>query len=492
MKYELKKVERKQHRDVKPRRLVWLAAAFLLLACSVTAAVLLSRRTEEIIPREDHTGMLADRRTEELVSVTVDRRNEDAWTLVRTENGSLMPEDGSEWTVTEQQADRLQEAVTKLRYEEILTEDPADWAETPEAFGLAEPLVTVTARYMDGTSLTVRIGNDVGLEEAWHYMAAEGDGRLYAVSAGIVEDLDIEYALLHPVPRPEIYAALLDRITVTDADGSIAAEWILQGQITDRDAGSNWILTVPYRCPADEESVQKLKKSAENLRLGAYTAPATEEELDKTGLTIPRRTVAFHMAAGSTGTVGESGVYDITDHGESTVTLQIGSQPDEMAVYVRFGEEIFTVSHFTLSAFSDPDPLGTAARYPVLTPLLSLESLTVEEAGKVLQYALKEKEKTEEEAETEYECRLNGEEISYEAFAAAYERLLTVTYSGMLPKDAVWQDPYKKYTFRTLSGGTHTVTLSEWDGVHDAVTVDGSTIFYLIKGGMTDLPGPGQ
>ena len=62
----------------------------------------------------------------------------------------------------------------------------------------------------------------------------------------------------------------------------------------------------------------------------------------------------------------------------------------------------------------------------------------------------------------------------------------------MLPKDAVWQDPYKKYTFRTLSGGTHTVTLSEWDGVHDAVTVDGSTIFYLIKGGMTDLPGPGQ
>ena len=26
------------------------------------------------------------------------------------------------------------------------------------------------------------------------------------------------------------------------------------------------------------------------------------------------------------------------------------------------------------------------------------------------------------------------------------------------------------------------------DGEHDAVTVDGSTLFYLIKGGMTDLP----
>ncbi len=492
MKYELKRVERKQHRDGAPRRRLWLAAAFVLLAGSVAAAVLLNRKTEEIPPREDHTGMLSDRAAEELVSVTVDRRNEDAWTLVRTENGSLMPEDGSEWTATEQQGEKLQEAVTKLRYEEILSEDPAVWQDAPEEFGLAEPLVTVTGRFTDGTSLTVHIGNDTGLEESWHYMTAEGDGKLYAVSSGLVEDLDIEYALLHPVPRPEIYAALLDRITVTDADGETAAEWVLQGQITDRDAGSNWVLTVPYRCPADEESIRNLKKSAENLRLGAYTAPATEEELEKTGLTAPRRTVTFHMAAGSTGTVGESGVYDVKDHEESTVTLQIGSQPDEMAVYVRFGEEIFTVSHFTLSVFSDPDPLSTAARYPVLTPLLSLESLTVEEAGETREYALKEKEKAEEGAETEYECRLNGEEISYAAFEAAYERLLTVTYSGMLPKNAEWQEPYKKYTFRTLSGGTHIVTLSEWDGIHDAVTVDGSTVFYLIKGGMTDLPGPAQ
>ena len=50
------------------------------------------------------------------------------------------------------------------------------------------------------------------------------------------------------------------------------------------------------------------------------------------------------------------------------------------------------------------------------------------------------------------------------------------------------KEPYKKYTFRTLSGGTHTVFLRSWDDMHDAVTVDGSTLFYLIIGGMTDLP----
>ena len=66
--------------------------------------------------------------------------------------------------------------------------------------------------------------------------------------------------------------------------------------------------------------------------------------------------------------------------------------------------------------------------------------------------------------------------------------MLAVTFSGVLPKDAEWSAPYKKYTFRTLSGGTHTIELSDWDGIHDAVTVDGCTLFYLIRDGMTDLP----
>ena len=67
----MQKVERKKHRDGKHRRLIWLLAAFVLLAGSVTAAVLLSRKPEEtIIERDDHSGLMVDRRTEELVKVT--------------------------------------------------------------------------------------------------------------------------------------------------------------------------------------------------------------------------------------------------------------------------------------------------------------------------------------------------------------------------------------------------------------------------------------
>ena len=57
----MQKVERKQHRETRHRRWPWLAAAVVLLAGSVTAAVILSREPEQITAEEPHWGMLIDR-----------------------------------------------------------------------------------------------------------------------------------------------------------------------------------------------------------------------------------------------------------------------------------------------------------------------------------------------------------------------------------------------------------------------------------------------
>ena len=503
----MQKVERKSHRSGASRRLLWFAAAALLLI-SAAAAVFLSRNSRPELPvHEDPSGTLISRPAEELLSVTVQQRGKDPWTMARAEGGEwiVSGQPGEDaWTVDKQQGTMLTEAMTQLLYEQILTDDPAAWRDSPGEFGLAEPAVSVTGHYSDHTEITVHLGSETGLEEGWYYLSVEGlsegeDSCLYAVSPGIAEDLNVELALLHPVPRPEILPSLLDRITILGRDGEPAAEWTLRGKITDSDAADNWAVTVPFLYPADEDAVLSLKKSAGNLRLGVYTAPASEENLARCGLSEPACTLVFHMAAGSTGTVGETGVYDITEHEEQTVILQVGDARDELADYVRFGDEIFTVPRFTLSVFTNPDPMGCVARYPVLTPFESLESLTVtlhEAPGSggdsgSMEYTLSIREPDgegdEEQAGTRT-CLLNGTEISCTAFEAAYQRMLAVTFSGVLPKDAEWAAPYKKYTFRTLSGGTHTIELSDWDGIHDAVTVDGCTLFYLIKGGMTALP----
>ena len=477
--------ERKKRRERKHGRLAWVLAALVLLAGSVTAAILLSRKpTADIPARTDPGGTLVQRQPEELVSLTVTRRGEKPWTLIRDADGRLRLEGESRWAAQEWMTAMIEDAVVNLVYADVLTENPADYRENLADFGLAEPMIIAEAVFSDGETIAFRIGDKMGLEEGWRYMTVDGDDRLFAVSPALAEDLDLEQEMLHPVTQPEIYPVLLDRITVTGQDGNIIAEWRLRGIVQNRDAGTSWEVTEPFRYPADEETIGNLKTSAGNLRMGIFLEEATPENLEKRGLANPAYTLELHMAAGSTGTVSSFGVYDVVDREESTVILYVARSENEMVDYVRYGDEIFSVSHFTLAAFLETEPLMTAARYIAPTPLNSLESLTVEQDGTARTYTLERTGDTDPETGEEIiRCRLDGEEFPYAMFAAAYNRLMTVTVSGKLPAGAEWKEPHTQYTFRSVSGGTHTVALSDWDGVHDAVTFDGGTIFYLIKKG---------
>ena len=497
----MQKVERQKHKDRQRKRLTGVLLCAALLAVCVTAGILLKNEAKEE-PAESHkpiTGAIIRRNEEELRSLTVTQRGNAPWTAVREADGSmrLEPEEDSEpntWIVDDSIAKALTAAAVNLTYEDIYTENRSDWEPDASDFGLKDPLVTAVFRFTDGTEVTARIGNSADPEEnACYYMTVDGDDRLYAVDSGTVEDLNTEKELMHPVRQPEIRGALLDRITVKNGDGSVRMEWTLQGQITDQDAAENWLLTEPMVYPTDYDAMSNLRDNAENLRLGIYIGNVDEEALKQCGLDQPTAIIELHMAAGSTGTVGESGVYDVEEREESTEIFTIGSSKSEMVAYVRYGDEIFTISHFSIDTILQEKPLATVARYTVATPLNSLESVTVEKQGaETAHYLLSQKENSEAEGEgTEEEnriCTRNGETISYSAFSAAWERLLTVTVSGRLPDDFLPGETHTKYTLRTVSGGTHTVELSNYDGMHDAVTLDGHTLFYLIKDGMTELP----
>ena len=498
----MQQVERKKHRNQQHRRAGWVALCALLLAGCITSAVFLTRKAEEKPEpgRQPVTGAIVRKSREDLDSITIIPRGGEPWTAVRTEDGSLElagSEDGETCTVDETIADMLQDAAVNLTFEDVYTDKRDDWESEAAAFGLEDPQITATFRYRDQSEITVRIGDSADPEEnACYYMTVDGDDRLYAVSSGTVKDLSTEKTILRPVPELQIHAALLDRITVKNGDGSIRTEWILKGAVSDQDAAENWILTAPFTYPADYDAMKSLRDSAEKLRLGTYAGQATEENLTEFGLKEPTAVLEMHMAAGSTGTVGAEGVYDVADWEERTKTLILGRAKSEMVDYLLYEGRVYTISHFSVSAFTETEAFSTAARYPVATPLNSLESVTVEGEGREpVRFGLvrvdeeqPEEGTGDEETAENVRCMRNGEEISYESFAAAYERMLTVTISGKLPEGFEPRGAHTKYTFRTVSGGTHTVELCDFDGVHDAVTMDGHTVFYLIKGGMTELP----
>ena len=178
-------VDRKSRKEKKHGRAPWIAAAALLLAGSVAAAVILTRNTGTEIPDLPVTGgILVNRETAELESVTVTRQGSEPWTLTRGEDGKMHLNGDEEWSVESVTSRLLLETLANLAYEDVLTEDPADYRGSEDAFGLADPTVTAYARFSDGQEITVRIGNEMAGEEGRYYMTVDGDDRLFAVSRG--------------------------------------------------------------------------------------------------------------------------------------------------------------------------------------------------------------------------------------------------------------------------------------------------------------------
>ena len=253
----MQQVDRKNRKEKKHGRALWIAAAALLLAGSVAAAVLLTRKTETAIPDLPVSGgTLMNRGTEEVESVTITRKGEEPWTLTRGEDGKMHLNGDEDWAAESATAQMLLESLANLAYEEVLTDNPEDYRGSEAVFGLEEPSVTALARFADGQEITIRLGDRVPGEQEWYYMTVDGDDRLFAVSRGQAEDLDPSPDILHPVKQPEIFSVLLDRITIAGTDGNVTAEWRLRGSITDRDVSTNWELTAPVQYPADDKSIE--------------------------------------------------------------------------------------------------------------------------------------------------------------------------------------------------------------------------------------------
>lgn len=394
-------------------------------------------------------------------------------------------------------AQQVLTAASIVSYETILTDNPADYMDRLAEFGLDEPSLIVSITYADGQAATLRIGNQAQGEETYYYMTIDGDERLLGLDAGTVTSLAIERYLLHAVEQPVIHGDRLDRITLTTTDSTLS--WALNGAITDPDAIDRWVMTSPFTYPADGEQMESLQSRLEMLRLGAYFGPATPENLSSCGLDASVMTIVLHMAEGNMGTVSTDGVYDVTQWPESEVTLTVGSPYADLIDYVRYNDDIYLMSRVFLLPLMLVTETSTLNRYPILTTLSNLETLTVTtQEGSVI-YQVTRAPQLDENGDAVvddsgsliYESTVtrNGEAIIWDAFENAYSHLLLVTMSGTLPEG--WETTeaaHTTLTFRTITGADHTIALFSFDAMHDAVMVDGTMLFYLIHGALDFTP----
>ncbi len=488
-------VEKKKRRLTPGQeRLILLLLCAALLAGALVATRLLTRPTPA-----SSTGSRSPVETiyaypaESVIGMTVQRTGELPWTLEMDEETGCFRLTGPDSCLLSSAVTlERQEAAAIITVEQVISSDPTDYAGHLADFGLDSPQGVATVRFSDGTEKTLRIGSRAPHSSAWYYMTIDGDSRLFALSTGMVDELLVSRESLREVLQPTLHKARIDRLTLTNGDGSIRAQWTLQGSIAASDASERWQITQPFAYPADASAMGNLLTNAANLRLGAYVAPATAENLAQYGFTEPRLSIEIHMASGAMGAPGEDGALAITDYPESTVTFLIGGARSDMVDYVLCNGDIYVCSHFTMGVFMDVDPVSTMNRYPVLVALGNLASLTIDANGEVTTYALTRTEQVAPNNDLVYDeagnlvwdvtVTRNGEACDYSAFAAAYTRLTAIAATGVIPADDRFDAaPHTVYTFTDVDGTVHTVALVSYGVLHDAVSVDGHMAFYIEK-----------
>ena len=189
----------------------------------------------------------------------------------------------------------------------------------------------------------------------------------------------------------------------------------------------------------------------------------------------------IHLQAGTVNRTDADGSVAQLELPEETVVLTVGDMKNENVYYVQYRDAIYTVSRFSIAPVLEMDPMETVSRYPVTVPLSELSALTAAEKGAQTVYQVEHRQHAESEQELAA-CWRNGEPCSPESFEAAYLRLETVRVTGRLPEGWVPAgEPDAVYTFRTLGGKQRTVELYPFDPLHQAVSVDGSAVFYIVK-----------
>lgn len=477
-------------------RWLYLLLALALLLAAAGGYLLLTRQ-ETVAPTEDAItyGEWMVHEAGDVQRLAVTLRSGESWAMARQADGTFLQEGETDWQIAPAKAAQLAQLGAVISYDDVLTEDASAYAAHMADFGLDAPLV-VAVDYADGQSAVMRIGATSGMpDETWYYMTVDGDPRLFAVDKGTAEGLSVERALLHPVTQPTLHKARMAEITFADGAGHVLAQWTLQGDIAQSDAAGSWLMTAPHRYPADAEAMDNLRSNLANIRLGAYEGQATAENLSRCGFDQPQFVLTIHQAAGTTNAVQADGSVSPVDWPASDFTLTVGGAKNDNVYYVRVEDGIYLTSRFSMATFMDMAPMETISRFPVMVACAALESMTVETAAGTDEYRITREPRvaennqlvTDAQGNTVYDvtCTRNGDSVSYEAFEAAYVRMETVRVSGLLPEG--WQPAgtaHTTFTLRTTGGAEHTIALTPFDALHDAVVVDGCALFYLISGGM--------
>ncbi len=462
----------------------------LVLAAGIGCAVYFARRPAVVeLPRKaDTTTVFSNRGIEEIAQMTVTTMDE-TYTVLQEGGVWCMAGDDSFQLDAGMLSSLLYEGATVIteytvgRLSDLNGLNRAD-------FGLEDAqCLRAEVTYTDGSRLSFRVGAQIPEEIVRYYFMTENDDTVYAVSRDLYDTLCLSSRALHTVPTLALNADLIDAVTF-EGDMPFRMERRSEG----------WYMTAPFAYPLSTSAAETLLQKIEGLRLAQCVA-GEGSDLSLYGLQSPRRTVTLDIAASVvTGYDSEGNLAAETTMAPYSLTFACGDPANDVSFYCLYRGMVYKATDFSAGFLLSQSYDTLLSTLPVSIPTNMLTALEWTRNGETTRYDIRLTESVLENNELETDANgnvlydlsvsKNGVAVDSNAFLTFYKGLVTFKTPNRLPAGGMPEgEPHTVLTLRG-DGFTRTLAFYTLDALHDAVSVDGTALFYTESSGMSDLSLP--
>ena len=413
--------------------------------------------------------------------VTIDTTQVSTLHVVMKDADLTLKLQGEEW-ISEAEPDRpinqdrvktMLSAIDDINADRIIMEQPENLAD----YGLEEPAAFVTATLQDGSSVTVKIGNEAGDSDGYYGLVNE-DGIVYLLPISLGTPFQYTLTQMTAVAEgPEITAENINHILVDNREGEDYELKYIDDAKLDNSGSSlyTWEILKPYGegYTADSSKVSEIQAN--------YTAFTYSEcvdykgtDLSKYGLDNPAATINVDYYITRTEqletpeTDPETGdeITEKTYNDPYEYKLYIGDKTEDEYYYVRAEG---SPSIYTMSA-ANVEKMLTMDTFSILNPFVLIPN--IESVDKIVcsiqgtEYTLEIKRSTAKnedgEDETTAAYYYNSKEAEEDVFKELYQKLISPTYDaenkGDIKAKAV--EPIMTISFHIFGEDERTVTAS--------------------------------
>ncbi len=478
-------VRKKQHKSAAKRGMLVAVLAVLVVLAGVLMWLNLKDKNSALPPPEPSENQevtLIGKAPQDLSAFELFPTGHASYRLVRGESGFQLP-DKPDFALDQEMLAVMAQDLTTISAELAgeLSQVPGGEA----ALGMDGKHFRVRAEYTDGTSLTLSFGNAAYTEIPSDYFMLSGDQAVYTLSPQIKSNLNLPLGALHPIPRIDFSADLLDALEVEDEKSAFSLER----------NNHFWQVAQPVRYPADPGQIAVMMSAINGMRFAVYVGEADELPLSDYGLDAPKRQLTFHLAKSVIITQGENAAAH--EVAAQRFQFAIGDDIDRIGFYCLHQGSVYQASYASMGFLTTLSLDRMLARKPVIIPINQLHSLRVEDAQAKRSYQVELVERIEknnalaldEEGRQLYDPVItrDGQESNQEAFIQEYLKLMDLGGQGKLPEGFEPEGaPLVRYV---LDAEEILIDLAfyPFDALHLAMVVNGHAVYYVTRQALAEI-----